>query len=176
MPGSTPNLGLPYPLASEPFAIGNEGIQNLAEALDDWLSVAGTFSRSTDQTTSDGSPEAMVFDAAASDLAGGLFTLDGGSTGEDITYTGPDRWFHWSWGLDWESAPLDTGYVSGLFRRDSIATAGLDYFLQEAEWPAEGLSSAGLVFMETGSVWNLVVQQNTGSDKDVRPYLNLKGL
>jgi hypothetical protein len=35
--GTTTNLGLPYPDAADPFALGNEQIQALAEELDDQL-------------------------------------------------------------------------------------------------------------------------------------------
>ena len=43
MPGAT-SKGFPYPLASDPFALGNEAIQDLAEELDDYLGAWTSYS------------------------------------------------------------------------------------------------------------------------------------
>lgn len=179
MPGSTPELGFPYAAGSDPLGDGATAIQNLAEALEDYLHPYAKLARTAVQVTASGAATMVLWDVAASDMSPAFSLVNGGSGDFDtLQYDGPDGWFVWRYGLEHSGAGGGAGIHSGLFRRSASAVSGSDdYVYRQLDNPGGfPVNDSGLVFMETGSQWNLVATQNSGVAQDLTPFLSVKAI
>lgn len=178
--GTTPNLGITYPDASDPFALGNEQMQTIAEFLDDWLGHHAKLARLSNQTAVDGNPEVVEWVAGDSELTTDFDLTTTTNPDDTLTYLGPDRFVVWRYGIKWVGG-LSSGNASALFRRVASATPGSDdYVVRQQQFAdlnsASPTTDSGLVFMETGSEWQLIGTQTTGADRTFTAWMSFKAV
>ena len=177
MPGSTPNLSLPYPLAAEPFAIGNENIQALAEDLDDKLTQYARARRFANQTIATATTTNVQWTAADSDLSADFDLTTDTVADDELTYNGPDRFILFNVVVQFQLAvTTNTGVVQ--LQRTTPATDGQFVMTDRRDFSelnsASPLAVCGMVWVQTGDTFRVQVTQTTGSDKTIKAYLNAK--
>ena len=177
MPGSTSELGFPYPLNSEPFADGAEAIQALADDLDDKLAQYARARRFADQTIVTATSTVVQWTSSDSTLTSDFDLTTDAVTDDELTYLGPDRFILFNVVAQFQlSVTSGTGFLQ--LQRTTPATDGQFVMTDRRDFSelnsASPLAVCGMVWVETGDTFRAVVTQTTGSNKTVKAYLNAK--
>lgn len=178
--GTTTNLALPYPEGSDFVIDGDDAIQALAEALDDYHSQSAKLVRSATQTFADATLAAVQWTNASSTLTSDFDLVTTSAADDTLKYLGPPRFVAWRFGLDFPSG-LATGNAEFSFQRQGSVTDGQDDFVwgfrdfteQSGSRP---LGNSGLVYMATNSEWQVFVLQTTGASRAVSAFASFKAL
>lgn len=176
----TTTHGLPYPDAADPFSLGNEQIQDLAEALDTDLNQYAKLARISTQTFANSTAALVQWTSADSTLTADFDLTTTSATDDTLTYLGRSRFVAWRYGFKLPDG-LSAGTASGLFRRKSTATLGSDDYIYKLVNFADigsglPIGDSGLVWMATGSEWQLVITQDTSASRAVSAYASFKAV
>lgn len=173
--GSTTNLALPYPEGTDFVIDGDDAIQALAEAADadsvQWAKLA----QSGTQNFLDSNPEAVEWTPGSCELTAD-FELDPSNLA--VKYTGRPRFLAWRYGI---KLPANGGTGAfGLFRYSGTATAGTDKYVHKA-FPsttssAFPLTDSGLVWADTDTLWQVILEQSTGATRACQAWASFKAI
>lgn len=176
----TTDSGFPYPDAADPFAVGNEAIQALAEQVDLDLNQWAKLARISTQNLVTATPALVQWTSGDSDLTDDFELTTQTSTDDTLKYTGRPRFVAWRYGIKLPDA-LSSGLVIGIFRRRATATMGSDDYIVNRVDLADINSSnpvgdSGLVWMDTDSEWQVIAQQTTGSTRATSFWASFKAI
>lgn len=181
--GTTPNRAYPYPDAADPFALGNEQIQALAEAVDETLEerYAKLARVTAGQSIPDTTGVIIQWNSGDSTLTTDFDLVTDSATDDTIKYLGPPMFGIFQIILEWPVGLFaNTAFVE-LKRNDVTPTLGTDrYFHFERDFAVLGsgipVSANALIWLETNAEWQATVWHDTGATRSLKSRMNIKAL